>query len=77
MGMTRRKLHIGGQVFTYIVGNTYVAIWGPDGAKWTPTIAEVTGESWDAIERACWKQYWRGVRPGQVKDYVENRCNGK
>jgi len=57
------------------VGETYVKIVAPNSKIYEPTISEVTGESWDSIERAQWKGYWKGVKPQQVKDWILTHHN--
>ncbi len=67
-----RELTVGGQVFKYKVGKTCINIVLPDGSRVHPTLSEVSGLSWDEVERGQWKK-WFSVTPGMLKSYlIEN-----
>lgn len=59
-----------GTDYRYKVGRAYVDIRLPEGSRLTPTLADVTGLSWDEIERGKYKRYF-SVTPQQVKEYIE------
>lgn len=67
-----RRITVGGVDYEYKVGRAYVDIRPPEGERMTPTLAEVTGLTWDEIERGKWKRYF-SVTPQQVKEYIEGR----
>jgi len=70
----RRKLHfLEDEVWSYRVGGSFVWIRTPD-LKTTFEIpfTQITGMSWDDMERGQWKRWWDGIGPQQIKDYVEH-----
>lgn len=71
-----RKLHINNQTWLYSVGDSFVTIKSPTDKRYNVWITNITGEDWGFIERARRKKYWKGVRPQQIKNYIENlKCN--
>lgn len=66
-----RELNLNGQVFKYKVGKTYVNIVLPDGSRVHPTLSEVSGLSFDEVERGQHKR-WFSVTPSMLKNYIEN-----
>ena len=71
--MAERKLHLSnGEVWTYRVGGGHVKIRRPDRKAFAPDLTQVTGLTWDSIERGHWKctrDAW--VTPAMVKAYIE------
>ncbi len=67
-----RKITVGGTDYEYKVGLVHVDIRPPEGARMTPDLREVTGWTWDEIERGQWKGGF-SVRPQQIKDYIERQ----
>ncbi len=67
-----RVVHINNEEWKYKVGEGYVNIFSPSGTRHNISLNEVTGEEWSNIERGRWKGWWKGVRPHQVKNYIEN-----
>ena len=66
--MRYRNLHLSDGIWKYAIGNSYVAIRGPNGERFNPTCSEVTGiQDW---ERAKHKNYAK-VLPSQVKEWIE------
>lgn len=65
-----RKIVVQGVEYEYKVGRSYVDIRPPEGARMTPDLREVTGLTWDEIERGQWKRYF-SVTPKQIKEYIE------
>lgn len=67
----KRKLHFSdGETWSYRVGQNYVVMRSPEGKTHEAILPDVTGESWNDIERAQWKHYWDGVRPQAIKNYI-------
>ena len=66
-----RVLTVGNLVFKYKVGKTRVNIILPDGSRVYPSLSEVSGLSWDEVERGQWKR-WFSVTPSMLADYIKN-----
>ncbi len=71
-----RKIVVGEQEFHYQVGRSYINIRLPDGSRVTPSLPEVTGLSWDEVERGQWKR-WFSVTPANIREYIENHLLGQ
>lgn len=69
----KRRLHFGGgEVWTYRVGNGLVLVRPPDlHTTYHVSLTEITGMSWDDLERGQWKGWWSGMGPQEVKDYID------
>lgn len=70
----KRLLHFSdGEAWSYRFANGVVAIRTPD-CKTTHQVPlpEISGMSWDEMERGEWKGWWTGIGPQAVKDYVES-----
>ncbi|KKN63691.1 hypothetical protein LCGC14_0499260 [marine sediment metagenome] len=67
-----RKISVGGVNYEYKVGRAHVDIRPPGGARMTPDLRQVTGLTWDEIERGTWKRYF-SVTPQQIREYIEGR----
>lgn len=67
----KKKLHFpDGEVWSWRFGN-HVAIRTPDNKKtYVVSLTEITGWSWDDLERAEWKGYWPEIGPQLIKDYI-------
>lgn len=69
----KRKLHFSEhEVWSYRFANGVVAIRTPD-LRTTHQIPvpKISGMSWDDMERGIWKQWWTGVGPQKIKDYID------
>ena len=65
-----RKIVVGGVEYTYKVGRTCVDIRPPEGPRMTPNYQQLTGWSWDRIERGCHKRYF-SITPQDIREYIE------
>ena len=65
-----REITVGGQDFKYKVGKTFVNIVLPDGSRVHPTLSEVSGLSFDEVERGQHKR-WFSMTPSVLRDYIE------
>lgn len=75
--MKKRTIHTGGRVWLYAVGKGAIPIWSPDGVKHVTNLSEVSGWFWDDIERAQHKGYWEGIRPSDIKEFIESDLVGR
>lgn len=67
-----RKIVVGGVEYEYKIGRSYVDIRPPEGARMTPDLRQVTGLTWDQIERGERKRVF-SVTPQQIREYIELR----
>ena len=67
-----RKISVGGTDYEYKVGRSHVDIRFPDGSRMTPTLAKLSGLTWDEVERGKWKR-WFSVTPQQIREYIDGR----
>jgi hypothetical protein len=66
------QVHVGGKIWKYRVGRSNVVINSPEGKRITVNHSELTGRTWDTIERGQWKRTQDGmILPCHVKEYVE------
>jgi len=67
-----RKIHFpDGEVWSYRFTGSVVAIRTPDcETTHQVPLPEISGMSWDLMERGRWKQWWKGVGPGALKEYI-------
>jgi hypothetical protein len=74
----KRLLHFAeGDVWSYQVASGAVLIRTPDLAvTHSIPLPEVVGMTYDEIEKGCWKKWWAGVGPGDVKAYVVGHLRG-
>ena len=73
-----RKLHLDSGVWEYRIGTANIQIFSPAGLKFCPTVSEVTGLSWDAIERGRYKRTGENeVVPSQVREWILNASEVK
>lgn len=77
--MSKRKLHIGDKIWHYTVGRSSVSIWSPEETshRINVDIPIITHWTWDNIERARWKRYWTGVKPSEIKEFIQTHLNEK
>lgn len=69
----KRLLHFRGETWSYQVGKSAVHLRTSDHRiTYAVPLPDITGESWDQIERAEWKHYWEGVRPQKIKSYIRD-----
>lgn len=66
-----RKLHVRSEIWEYKIGKNAIQLFSPDGKKHVTSQSEVTGMSWDDLERGYWKGWFKGVTPSQVKTWIE------
>ena len=64
-----RSIVIDGKPYRYVVGDAFVRITGPDGRSQAFDLPEVTGMSWDAIERGHWKRTL-SIKPGEIEKFI-------
>lgn len=74
-----RKIHFGAnEVWTYRVSSMFVLVREPDPSKLHQvSVCDVTGMSFNDIERGCWKRWWKGIGPGEVRAYIEGHLRGQ
>jgi hypothetical protein len=73
----QRKVHIGGQEWTYRVTRHCLQIANPDcSKKWKVDLTDFTGMTWEQLERAEWKKYFPRIGPKDVKKYIEEKLVG-
>lgn len=70
----RRKLHFSEEeVWTYRVAGGDVLIRTPDLSEtFRIDFAQITGMLWEDMERGQWKGWWKGIRPQEIKDYIQH-----
>lgn len=67
----RRLLHIGGEEWRYKVGSDAVLILSPAGKVSTVRIHVLQHREWRGYERDREKGNWPGVRPHEVRAWIE------
>lgn len=73
----KRRVHFGNEEWAYKVGGMWVVVLAPDRkTTYRVRLEEVTGMSWDDIEKGRWKGWWQGVGPQEVRDYIERHLRG-
>ena len=78
---TRRKgftqLVLDSGTWQYKVGKSYVVIYSPDGERSCPNHSQVTGLTWNSIERYHWKcrgiDHEANIKPSTMKRWVNSR----
>lgn len=68
--MTFRNITVNGSVYQYYVGKSHTKIILPNGKGIVVDHSEMTGLSWDSIERGQYKGYF-SITPAQVAAYLE------
>lgn len=64
--------------FWWKVTGTMFILWGDTIKKQVITLPELTGLSWDYLERASYKGYWPEIKPSYIANWIkENILNGK
>jgi hypothetical protein len=67
-----RKLVVDGRPWWFKVGQATVEIWDSSNHKSAVDINELTGRSWDVLERGRWKGTLDGmVKPSDVVRYIQ------
>jgi len=66
----RRAVHIDGKAWEWKVGKESILIWSPEGEKHVTDQSQVTGMSWDSLERGYWKGWFKGITPSMVKEWI-------
>jgi hypothetical protein len=64
-----RKIHIGTEIFEYLIIKQRVKIFFPDGKKICPDFSEITGRNWIDIERDSYDRDF-SVTPSDIKTYI-------
>jgi hypothetical protein len=65
-----RKLHINDEEWQYKIGKSgAIVIFPPNGRKVLTDASEVSGLSWDEVERGTWKG-WFHLKPSMIKDWI-------
>ena len=68
-----RRLIIGNNVFYYKIGKSHAEIRRFDRTRiCTPSYADLTGLSWDVIERGVHKK-WLKITPATIRLHIEER----
>ena len=75
--MTKRKLHINNEEWTYSVGKQFIPVWSPEGVKTLTDKSEVTGIAQSEIERRAWKGNPVPIKPGMIKSWIINNVINK
>lgn len=70
--MKKRKIHIDEEEWIYRIGRQFIVIWSPNNNKYLTNLSEVSGLSWSNIERNIWKGNWKGIKPSEIKKYIES-----
>jgi len=75
----RHRLHFDdGVIWTWEMRRDDCIIRDPEGQQFRTDRSELTGATWDEIERSDWKrcggQY--GITPGIVKQYIQTHLKG-
>ena len=70
-----RKVHIDGQVYHYKVARLFIVIVTPEGKKVLASHEDVSGLSWEVLERRAWKKPAFAFTPGVVKKYIEDNIH--
>ena len=76
--MSQGRIHFGKpgkeEVWTWRASRSTVAIRDPRRKKYAIPMTEITGCSWDQVERSRWKQTRTcEATPGKVRNYIERR----
>lgn len=70
-----RKLVLDSGTWQFKIGEIYVQIFSPSNKKYCPNHSEITGLSWDSIERAHWKNrgsdHFANIRPSTVRKWIK------
>lgn len=70
-----RRLVLDSGTWQFKIGESYVQIFSPDGKKYVPDHSQVTGLSWDTLERLHCKN--RGsdhpgnIRPSKIREWID------
>jgi hypothetical protein len=64
-----KKIHTDEGVYQYQVGRQNVLLFDPKGTKSVIPLSDISGLSWDQIERGKWKR-WFSVTPSMVRDFI-------
>ena len=72
MSNNRRQIHNTAGVWEYRIGNQFVALWNPTGTRLNIDLAAIRGERWTDIERNRYKRNWVGLKPSDIKTFIES-----
>ena len=77
----KRKVHIDGNEWAYVIGSTFINIWHPVTKKRINVgFDKILGRSWTAIERLQYKNPGceeLEIGPGKIKAYIEENLHEK
>jgi hypothetical protein len=66
-----RKIHFADSVWQYRISGSNVHFISPDGIRYLVDHSEMTGMSWEDLERADWKGYYPQLTPSFIKEWIE------
>jgi len=64
-----RKIVVNGKTFQYRIGKESVVFRNTHKKSFFADFSEITGWSWNDIERGMWKKYF-SITPHQIADYI-------
>jgi hypothetical protein len=70
-----RNLVLSNGTWKYKIGRSFILIVSPNGKRHLTNQSEVSGLSWEQLERGYWKKWFSGIKPSMIKDWIEK--NGK
>jgi hypothetical protein len=70
--MAYRKLIINKQEYQYTIGSHTIVIKHVGGKRYNIQLPELTGLSWEEIEKGHWKNYLQ-VEPSDVANYIRRK----
>jgi hypothetical protein len=68
----KRLLHFpDGEVWSWRYMGPYIRVREPDNVTdHNVPVPDITGMTWDDMERGEWKGWWKGIGPQEIKDYI-------
>ncbi len=60
----------------YRIGSGDIVIFSPNDSRYLTNQSEVTGMSWDNLERGYWKGWFKGIGPGDIRKWIEEHILG-
>ena len=73
-----RKIVVDGQNWQFMIGRSFVKVVSPSGQGYVANHSEVTGRSWDTLERGIWKKTSDGmVTPANIEVFIRNLLDFK
>lgn len=66
------RIHRLDGLWQYRIGRSGgIVLFSPNNTRIKTDQSEVTGISWDEIERASWKGYATGIKPSNIEHYID------